>query len=97
MSQDSPPHPRLLGLLRQAKLCPDQDGPRLVLADWLEESGHSDRAEFVRLQLWLAPGAALDAGERAELESRCQGLVTVPANLHLRVAAAAFPPGAGGR
>jgi uncharacterized protein (TIGR02996 family) len=29
---------------------PDDDGPRLVYADWLEEHGASDRAEFIRLQ-----------------------------------------------
>jgi uncharacterized protein (TIGR02996 family) len=74
MSQD----PRLLGLLRQAKLCPEEDRPRLVLADWLDDLGEHPRAELVRLQLRLAPGAAaLDAGERAGLESRCRGLVNV--------------------
>ena len=25
-------------------------GPRLVFADWLEEQGEGDRAEFIRLQ-----------------------------------------------
>jgi uncharacterized protein (TIGR02996 family) len=29
---------------------PDDDGPRLVYADWLDERGHTDRAEFIRLQ-----------------------------------------------
>lgn len=29
---------------------PDDDLPRLVFADWLEENGDSDRAEFIRLQ-----------------------------------------------
>jgi uncharacterized protein (TIGR02996 family) len=32
---------------------PDDDGPRLVYADWLEEHGESARAEFVRTQLAL--------------------------------------------
>ena len=27
---------------------PDDDGPRLVYADWLEENGHPERAEFLR-------------------------------------------------
>lgn len=33
---------------------PDDDLPRLVLADWLEENGEAERAEFIRLQcrLW---------------------------------------------
>jgi uncharacterized protein (TIGR02996 family) len=29
---------------------PDDDGPRLVYADWLEERGQCDRAELIRLQ-----------------------------------------------
>jgi len=29
---------------------PDDLGPRLVYADWLEERGHCDRAELIRLQ-----------------------------------------------
>jgi uncharacterized protein (TIGR02996 family) len=42
----------LFGLLQACKDEPDQDDPRLILADWLEqhgdEAGH-DRSEFVRL------------------------------------------------
>jgi uncharacterized protein (TIGR02996 family) len=33
---------------------PDDDAPRLVYADWLEENGDSQRAEFIRLQCELA-------------------------------------------
>lgn len=33
---------------------PDDDGPRLVYADWLEEAGESDRAKFIRVQCELA-------------------------------------------
>ncbi len=33
---------------------PDDDGPRLVYADWLEEQGECDRAEFIRVQCELA-------------------------------------------
>ena len=33
---------------------PDDDNPRLVFSDWLEENGHQDRAEFIRLQIELA-------------------------------------------
>jgi uncharacterized protein (TIGR02996 family) len=32
---------------------PADDGPRLIYADWLEENGQPDRAEFVRLQVAL--------------------------------------------
>lgn len=30
---------------------PDDDAPRLVFADWLEENGQSDWAEFIRIQI----------------------------------------------
>ena len=33
---------------------PDDDAPRLVLADWLEENGFTERAEFIRVQIELA-------------------------------------------
>jgi uncharacterized protein (TIGR02996 family) len=33
---------------------PDDDLPRLVFADWLEEQGQADRAELIRCQCWLS-------------------------------------------
>jgi uncharacterized protein (TIGR02996 family) len=33
---------------------PDDDAPRLIYADWLEERGESARAEFIRVQCELA-------------------------------------------
>src|SRR5262245_13568791 len=33
---------------------PDADAPRLVFADWLQENGRPERAEFIRLQIELA-------------------------------------------
>jgi uncharacterized protein (TIGR02996 family) len=54
MSQDPASHPHLLALLRRCKEAPEDDAPRLVLADWLEDSGDAARAGFVRLQLRLA-------------------------------------------
>ena len=33
---------------------PDKDSPRLVYADWLDDRGESDRAEFIRVQCRLA-------------------------------------------
>jgi len=35
-------------LLREICLDPADDGPRLVYADWLDESGDPERAEFIR-------------------------------------------------
>src|SRR5688500_12724425 len=48
---------------------PHGDAPRLVYADWLEEHGRPERAEFVRVQCRLA---ALDADDpaRSPLERR---------------------------
>jgi uncharacterized protein (TIGR02996 family) len=43
----------LPALLWACKEAPDDDVPRLVLADWLEEHDQPERAEFVRLQCRL--------------------------------------------
>jgi uncharacterized protein (TIGR02996 family) len=40
--------------LRQILAHPDDDGPRLVAADWWDERGAAERAEFVRVQCELA-------------------------------------------
>jgi len=41
-------------LLRAVCECPADDAPRLIYADWLEENGGGERAEFVRVQCELA-------------------------------------------
>jgi uncharacterized protein (TIGR02996 family) len=46
-------------LLDAVLAAPDDDGPRLVYADWLEERGDADRAEFIRVQLRLAQSPTL--------------------------------------
>lgn len=33
---------------------PDEDTPRLVMADWFDENGQPDRAEFIRVQCEIA-------------------------------------------
>ena len=35
---------------------PDEDTPRLMFADWLDEHGQPERAEFIRVQCELAQG-----------------------------------------
>jgi uncharacterized protein (TIGR02996 family) len=40
--------------LRAITAAPDDDLPRLVYADWLDEHGRHERAEFIRLQCELA-------------------------------------------
>src|SRR5947209_685613 len=48
---------------------PEDDAPRLVFADWLEEHGREARAEFIRAQCALA---RMDDGDerRPDLEAR---------------------------
>jgi uncharacterized protein (TIGR02996 family) len=41
-------------LLRAVLAAPDDDAPRLIYADWLDEEGDCDRAEFIRVQIALA-------------------------------------------
>src|SRR5436190_21455440 len=43
---------------------PGDDAPRLVFADWLDEHGEADRAEFIRLQCRHGQGGQ---GDRARL------------------------------
>jgi uncharacterized protein (TIGR02996 family) len=65
----------LLDLLRAARQAPREDTLRQVVADWLEEHGQDERAEFVRAQIersQLAPDdprqGRLALGEQALLE-----------------------------
>jgi uncharacterized protein (TIGR02996 family) len=37
-------------LFREVLERPEDDRPRLVYADWLDENGEADRAEFIRIQ-----------------------------------------------
>ena len=46
---------------------PDDDALRLVFADWLEDHGDLERAEFIRVQIELAK---LPNNRRPELEQR---------------------------
>jgi uncharacterized protein (TIGR02996 family) len=72
--QNAPPgRPELLALLQAAKDSPGDDLPRLVLADWLDDHGDPDRAEFVRVQVERARVAENDT-RRAGLEARERAL-----------------------
>jgi uncharacterized protein (TIGR02996 family) len=53
---------------------PEDDTPRLIYADWLEEQNQSDRAQFIRAQCELAKLSVSDA-RRAELEDRADDLL----------------------
>lgn len=58
--------PEYQALLRAVCAAPDDDTPRLVAADWLEEHGQRDRAAFVRVQVGLARLEAAGLGASAE-------------------------------
>lgn len=60
-------------LLRAVCERPDDDLPRLVFADWLDENGDPARAEFIRTQIELARGAVGD--RRAAIEARERDLL----------------------
>jgi uncharacterized protein (TIGR02996 family) len=46
--------PELLALLRACKQAPDDDTPRLILADWLEDNGRVAHGQLMRLQVRAA-------------------------------------------
>src|SRR5213078_3097387 len=58
----------LLAAIRQA---PADDAPRLVYADWLDEHGQPERAEFIRVQIEADRElAALSGSARVDEEDR---------------------------
>jgi uncharacterized protein (TIGR02996 family) len=68
------------GFLEDIVAHPDDDTPRLVYADWLEDNGDSDRAEFIRVQLershlpeWDARQVPLRLREAALIEQHGGG------------------------
>jgi uncharacterized protein (TIGR02996 family) len=67
----TPADPTLAALLRAVLDRPADDVPRLVLADWWDERGEPDRAEFVRVQAELAKMGD-DGGPVAhDIDGRC--------------------------
>lgn len=94
MSHD---HPELLAFLRAIADSPDDDTPRLVAADWLEEHDESERAEFIRCQIDLATkelpvvhshshaGMRAKAGERVDFFCRRSDIDHVAAGQQVRV------------
>jgi uncharacterized protein (TIGR02996 family) len=53
---------------------PEDDSVRLIYADWLEENGQPERADFIRIQIELAK-AGLSKERQGELRSREQALL----------------------
>jgi uncharacterized protein (TIGR02996 family) len=63
------------GFLEDIVAHPDDDTPRLVFADWLEDEGDGERAEFIRVQIersrlpeWDARQVRLRLRERELIE-----------------------------
>jgi uncharacterized protein (TIGR02996 family) len=67
---------------------PDEDVPRLIYADWLDEHDEADRAEFIRLQVELAQLTMNDA-RRDALQRRERSLI----RRHKRAWLGALPTG----
>lgn len=68
-----PPRPEVLAFLQDSKDHPEDDTPRLILADWLEDHDDEPRAEFLRVQLQLArPG---NHSQRRALQERERQLI----------------------
>jgi uncharacterized protein (TIGR02996 family) len=59
--------------LQEIIAAPDDDLPRLIYADWLEERGDQDQATFIRQALAAARLAPEDPA-RARLEAQCKEL-----------------------
>ncbi|MDY3562002.1 TIGR02996 domain-containing protein [Gemmata sp. JC673] len=62
-------------LLRAIYAEPDDDTPRLVYADWLDENGQPGRAEFVRTQIELANRNDHTSDEYQKLNERANLLL----------------------
>ena len=68
--------PQIVAFLQDARERPEDDTPRLVLADYLEDNGDTERAEFIRLQCRLAAGKdSLEETRREQMEGRCERLL----------------------
>ncbi|MCU0702831.1 MAG: TIGR02996 domain-containing protein [Fimbriiglobus sp.] len=70
MSAVPPDNPFLRAVIAH----PDDDLTRLVYADWLDENGRPERAEFIRVQVALAAGVT-DPDRHPHLETRQRELL----------------------
>jgi uncharacterized protein (TIGR02996 family) len=66
-------HPEELALLAAVHASPKDDLPRLVYADWLDEHGRPELAEFIRLQ--VARAAEMESWSAGTLTAREKALV----------------------
>ena len=71
------PTPQDEAFLRAILADPEDDTPRLVYADYLEEHGDPDRAEFIRVQCAMAK-LDEDDERRFDLEAAATGETALP-------------------
>ena len=68
----TPAPPELVALLAACRARSADDLPRLVLADWLDENGQPERAEFARIQVEVshpsADGVRMEKLKRREAD-----------------------------
>jgi uncharacterized protein (TIGR02996 family) len=73
------PTPECIALLRSIAAAPDDDTPRLVFADWLDENSTDDadiaRAEFIRLSCKMKTKLRISPTEGRWLEANSHRLV----------------------
>lgn len=62
------------GFVRAITEAPDDDTPRLIYSDWLEENGDEERARFIRLQVEAAQLEEFDP-RRGILEARAKQIL----------------------
>jgi uncharacterized protein (TIGR02996 family) len=74
LERDISMHPEHASFLADIDANPEDDRPRLVFADWLEDHGDPDRADFIRVQCELAQPEDEDP-RRGELLDREQQLL----------------------
>jgi uncharacterized protein (TIGR02996 family) len=76
--------------LEAIRAAPDDDGPRLVFADWLDERGETEHAELIRAQCRLgqlpkrSAAARRLAGRARELERLLVERIAPPPGVALR-------------
>src|SRR5947207_10628889 len=76
------PRPEVRAFLEDIREHPDDDTPRLIFADWLEDNGDADRAEFIRARIHRLRLAGSDSrkGDEAEEAFRWRAQALLQAN-----------------
>src|SRR5262249_46319231 len=64
-----------IALLRALLETPEDDALRLVYADWLQENGQAERAEFIRVQCELARLKYPDKHYHWHGHGKCDGCI----------------------